>query len=68
MNGKRRGAAMAGVMALLLGGGVAFASAEDGAFEIALWANDDSVEALPNLVATSSHPCGAIAVLRLDRM
>ena len=59
---------MAGAVALLLGGGGALASAEDGAFEIALWANDDSVERLPNLVATSLHPCGAIAVLRLDRM
>ena len=68
MNGKRRATAMAGAMALLLGGAAALATAQAGAFEIALWANDDSVERLPNLVATSSHPCGAIAVLRLDRM
>ena len=67
MNGKRRGAAMAGAMALLLGGAVLPFNGDD-MFEIALWANDDSVERLPNLVATSSHPCGAIAVLRLDRM
>ena len=68
MNGKRRAAAMAGAMALWVGAAAAMPPSADGLFEIALWANDDSVEHLPNLVATSSHPCGAIAVLRLDRM
>ena len=56
-------------MALVAGGAPAVpAPAQDGPFEIALWANDDSVERLPNLVATSSHPCGAIAVVRLHAM
>ena len=68
MNGKRRAAAMAGAIALSIGAAAALPPGADGPFEIALWANDDSVERLPNLVATSSHPCGAIAVLRLDRM
>lgn len=37
-------------------------------FEVTLWANDDSVDALPNVISSSSHPCGAAAVVRLSSM
>jgi hypothetical protein len=33
-----------------------------------LWANDDSALQLPDLVETSAHPCGAIAVVKLRTM
>jgi hypothetical protein len=69
MTGKRRAAATIALAALMIGGAHAVPPpTDDGTFEIALWANDDSVERLPNLVATSDHPCGAIAVLRVQSM
>lgn len=43
-------------------------AAEPEAFEVALWANDDSVETLAEVIATESHPCGATAIVRLSRM
>ena len=73
MTGKRRAAATAGLIALLIGCAEAAPApvpvpAEEESFEIALWANDDSALRLPNLVAASAHPCGAIAVVRLRTM
>ena len=43
-------------------------SADAETFEVELWANDESVEALPNVVSTGSHPCGAIAIVRVSAM
>jgi hypothetical protein len=37
-------------------------------FEVTLWANDDSVDTLPEVVSSSSHPCGAAAIVRLSAM
>jgi hypothetical protein len=69
MTGKRRAAVTIALAALMIGGAHAVPPpAADGTFEIALWANDDSVEQLPNLVTSSSHPCGAVAVVRLQSM
>ena len=69
MTRKRRGpvsivpkAAAVAAAAALLGA----AGAET--FEVPLWANDDSVEVLPEVVSTSSHPCGAAAIVRLSAM
>lgn len=42
------------------------ASAET--FVVTLWANDDSVDTLPEVLSSSSHPCGAAAVVRLSAM
>ena len=59
---KRRKATGIALAAILL----AAASAET--FEVTLWANDESVDTLPNVVSSSSHPCGAAAVVRLTSM
>ena len=65
MAGKRRGPnARLTAAALLL---LAAASAPE-TFDIAIWANDDHVERLPNLIASETHACGASAVLRVSRM
>ena len=65
MAGKRRGpnARLAVAATLLLG-----APSAPETFDIAVWANDDNVERLPNLVASETHACGASAVLRISRM
>ena len=65
MAGKRRGpnTRLAVAAALLLAAATAAQT-----FDIAVWANDDSVERLPNLIASETHACGASAVLRISRM
>lgn len=47
---------------------IALGAGEPEVFIVALWANDDSVDALPNVVATGDHPCGAWAEVRLTVM
>ena len=69
MTRKRRGP----VSGVLKATGIALAAillAAGGAetFEVTLWANDDSVDSLPNVVSSSAHPCGAAAVVRLSAM
>ena len=69
MTRKRRGP----VSTVLKAAGIATAAiliAAAGAetFEVTLWANDDSVDALPEVVSSSAHPCGASAVVRLSTM
>ena len=44
------------------------AAADAETFEVTLWANDDSVDSLPEVISSSSHPCGAAAVVRLSAM
>ena len=65
MAGKRRGPnARLTVAALLL---LAAASAPE-TFDIAVWANDDEVERVANVIASETHACGASAVLRVSKM
>lgn len=47
---------------------IVLGAAEPEVFTVALWANDDSVDALPDVVATGDHPCGAWAEVRLTVM
>lgn len=65
MTRKRHGGAIRAAAALLLGAGTA---AGPESFEITLWANDDSVERIANVVATSAHPCGTVARVRVTTM
>jgi hypothetical protein len=44
------------------------ASAARPTFEVALWANAKSARDRPGVVSLSPHPCGEIAIVRLDRM
>jgi hypothetical protein len=60
-----RPASRVGVAAALL---VMLSSAGPATFEVALWTGDDRIESRWNVVATHSHPCGTIAIVRLDRM
>jgi hypothetical protein len=44
------------------------AGAAPASFEVALWANDDRADKVPEVVRSGSHPCGAIVIVRLSRM
>jgi hypothetical protein len=59
-----KGLAAAGLM----GAAFLLASAAGPTFEVALWANGRSARARPGIVALKAHPCGEIAIVRLDRM
>ena len=58
-------ASRVGLAAMLL---VALPSAAPATFEVALWTGDEKVEGRRSVIAVHSHPCGSIAIVRLDRM
>ena len=69
MTRKRRGPMLKALNATGIAlAAILLAAAGAETFEVTLWANDDSVEGLPEVVSTSSHPCGAAAVVRLSSM
>lgn len=68
MGRKRRSPAPLSFLATAALALLGFAAAAPEVFTVTLWANDDSVERLPNVVSTSSHPCGASAEVRLMEM